>query len=140
MLHIAAARFFRSTRTHTSQTLAFLEGVFASKVLHVAFCRASVDDTRRSVTGTDNKQSIKDSERLVCVGGNANGTVTIKGLAIPSLSEVFSLRLVDAPTCVRVASSRPILAIGYADGTVHAITFGRDRCAKTLRKQYLGRL
>lgn len=119
------------THTHQPQTLDFLEGVFASKVFHVAFCSASTeDDIRGSELVPGNHFSTacaKDAERLVCAGYNANGTVTIKGLAVSSLVETFRLHLVEVPTCVRVASRRPILAVGFADGALNAISFRKDR-------------
>lgn len=99
----------------------------------MAFCYASTDDAiRDSEAAPGNKRSttdMKNSQRLVCVGYNTNGTVTIKGLAIPSLTEIFSLNLIEVPTCVRVASRRPFLAIGFADGALNMVCFGQDRCA-----------
>lgn len=97
----------------------------------MALCYASTDDAilgNKAIPG--NKRSVtctKDTQRLVCVGYNANGTVTIKGLAIPSLAEKFSLHLIEVPTCVRVASRRPVLAVGFADGALNVVTFGQDR-------------
>lgn len=97
----------------------------------MALCYASSDDpTRASEASPGNERSTtctKDDQRLVCVGYNANGTVTIKGLAIPSLTEKFSIYLIEVPTCVRVASRRPVLAIGFDDGALNVITFGQDR-------------
>lgn len=99
----------------------------------MAFCSASTDDDIRSselVSGNRRSPACtKDAERLVCAGYNANGTVTIKGLAVPSLTETFSLHLIEVPTCVRVASRRPILAVGFADGALNTISFESDRWA-----------
>lgn len=97
----------------------------------MALCYASSDDViRASEAGPGNERSTtcnKDAQRLVCVGYNANGTVTIKGLAVPSLTEKFSIHLIEAPTCVRVARRRPVLAIGFDDGALNVISFGQDR-------------
>ena len=120
---------------HPTQVLDFVEGVFASRVLHLAFCPASTDDAIRSgedLPGQDNLGSCsKSAERLVCMGHNADGTVTIKGLAASSLAEKFSLCLIEAPTCLRVATRRPILAIGFADGALNMVNFAQDRYLMT---------
>eukprot|EP00752_Nemacystus_decipiens_P003016 g2797.t1 len=112
-------------------TLDFLEGVFASKVFFMGFCSASTEDDIRGselVSGDRNPAACtKGAERLVCAGYNANGTVTIKGFAVSSLQETFRLHLSDVPTCVRVASRRPVLALGFADGALNAISFQEDR-------------
>lgn len=114
-----------------------MEGVFASKVLNMAFCVASVEgisesksysNLPRMKTTTSHRQQSSELGRLVCVGRERNGRVSIKGLAISSMSEMFHVDLVDDPTCVSVASGRAFLAIGYGDGNVHAVTFCRDRC------------
>lgn len=118
---------------HTGQTLDYLEGVFASGVLHIAFCDASTDEAIRRDEASPHTEGpapfAKDSGRLVCAGYDANGTVTIKGLSVSSLMEKFYLRLVENPTHVRVANRRPIVAIGYADGALNAVHFGEDRYA-----------
>lgn len=97
----------------------------------MAFCDASTDDAIRSDEATHGTEPsapfATDSERLICAGFDVNGSVTIKGLSVSSLMEKFSLRLVENPTHVRVASRRPIVAIGYADGALNAIHFGQDR-------------
>lgn len=111
-------------RILANQTLDFLEGVFASKVFHMEFCSAS---TEEAIRGSELISGNKDSERLVCAGYNANGTVTIKGLAVSTLAETFRLHLTEVPTCVRVASERPVLAVGFADGALNAISFREDR-------------
>ncbi|CAN0157448.1 unnamed protein product [Scytosiphon promiscuus] len=112
-------------------TLDYLEGVFASGVSHVAFCEASSDDAIRSDGATLDTERCApfatDSECLVCAGYDAHGTMTIKGLSASSFMEKFSLRLVENPTHVRVASRRPIVAIGYADGALNVIHFGQGR-------------
>lgn len=67
------------------------------------------------------------SERLVCWGLSSNGIGSIKGIAILSLTEVFSIQLVEVPTSLEVATRRPILLIGYADGSLQMTKFGKDR-------------
>ncbi len=122
-------------RLYTKQTLDFVEGVFASKVLNLAFCPASTDDAIRGGEANPAHHRLagaKDAERLVCAGCNADGTITIKGLAASSLAEKFSLRLIEAPTCLRVAARRPILAIGFADGALNMVNFGKDRHSSIL--------
>lgn len=120
----------RSVLCHLSvQTLAYLEGVFADKILDIAFCDASANTT--SATGASSRRT--SVGRLVCIGYNANGTVTIKGLALPSLSEVFSIGLIEVPTCLGVAGTQTLLAIGYVDGTIQAVQFAEDRYACILR-------
>lgn len=113
-----------------NQTLDFLEGVFFSNVFHMAFCSASTEDAildELASSRTHSTARTQTATRLVCAGYNANGTVTIKGLAVSSLAEMFCLHLVEVPTCVRVASRRPILAVGFADGALNTISFGGDR-------------
>lgn len=106
------------------QALACLEGVFAGKALDIAFCDAS-DDTA-SIAGNSSERT--GGERLLCTGYNANGTVTIKGLVLPSLSEAFSIGLIEVPTCLGVAGTQTLLAVGYVDGTVQVMQFAEDRC------------
>lgn len=117
-----------------NQTLDFVDGVFSSKVFHLAFCSASTEDAIRGkdelVSGDHRSTACaKDAERLVCAGFNADGTVTIKGLTVSSLEEMFSLHLIEVPTCVRVARKRPILAVGFADGALNPVSFWDDRWA-----------
>lgn len=99
----------------------------------MAFCSASTEDAIRGselVAGNHRSTACtKDAGRLVCVGYNADGTVTIKGLAVSNLAETFRLHFTEVPTCVRVASRRPVLAVGFADGALNAISFEGDRCA-----------
>lgn len=118
-----------ASRPFVNQMLDFLEGVFYSKVFHMAFCSASTDDDIGDlVSGNQGSAACtKDAARLVCAGYNANGTVTIKGLAVSTLAETFSLHLIEVPTCVRVASRRPVLAVGFVDGALNAISFKKDR-------------
>jgi len=122
---------FRVDMCANEQTLDFVEGVFASKVLNLAFCSASTDDTSRGGEATTGQNTLapcaKDVERIVCVGYNADGTITIKGLAASSLAEKFSLCSIEAPSCLRVATRRPVLAIGFADGALNIVNFGEDR-------------
>ncbi|CAN0094924.1 unnamed protein product [Ectocarpus sp. 12 AP-2014] len=122
-------------------TLDFLEGVFASKVVHMAFSYASSDGAilpSKADPGNELPTTCAQVGRLICVGHDTNGAVALKGLAVSSLTEQFSLRLIEAPTCVRVASERPVLAVGYADGTVNAINFGQDRVAEVESGQLIG--
>lgn len=115
---------------HTKQTLDFVEGVFASKVLNLAFCLASTDDAihdGEAISGPNRLACAKDAKRLVCAGYNADGTIAIKGLAASSLAEKFSFCLIEAPTCLRIATRRPTLAIGFADGALNIVNFGEDR-------------
>ncbi|CBJ27928.1 conserved unknown protein [Ectocarpus siliculosus] len=122
-------------------TLDFLEGVFASKVVHMAFSYASSDGAilpSESDLGNELSTTCAQDGRLICVGHDTNGAVALKGLAVSSLTEQFSLRLIEAPTCVRVASERPVLAVGYADGTVNAINFGQDRVTEVESGQLIG--
>ncbi|CAM9092692.1 unnamed protein product [Ectocarpus fasciculatus] len=122
-------------------TLDILEGVFASKVVHMAFSYTSSGDAiRASEADPGNEFSTTRAQdgRLICVGHDTNGAVALKGLALSSLTEQFSLRLIEAPTCVRVASGRPVLAVGYADGTVNAINFGQDRVVEVESGQLIG--
>ncbi|CAM9370794.1 unnamed protein product [Ectocarpus sp. 6 AP-2014] len=122
-------------------TLDFLEGVFASKVVHMAFSYASSDGAilpSESDLGNELSTTCAQDGRLICVGHDTNGAVALKGLAVSSLTEQFSLRLIEAPTCVRVASERPVLAVGYADGTVNTINFGQDRVIEVESGQLIG--
>lgn len=112
---------------HATQMLGQVEGLFASRILQIDFCHGSADDARSGATVPEGGPPVAHSERLLCVGCNGNGTLTIKGLALPSLREAFSVHLTEAPTCVRVASRRPLLAIGYGDGTVQTVEFRGDR-------------
>lgn len=97
----------------------------------MAFSYPSSDDAicaSEAHLGNELSTTCAQEGRLICVGNDTNGAVALKGLAVSSLTEQFSMRLIEAPTCVRVASGRPVLAVGYADGTVKAINFGQDRC------------
>lgn len=97
----------------------------------MAFSYASSDGAilpSEADPGNELSTTCAQDGRLICVGHDTNGAVALKGLAVSSLTEQFFLRLIEAPTCVRVASERPVLAVGYADGTVNAINFGQDRC------------
>lgn len=111
--------------SNPSQTLAYLEGVLAGRVTDLSFCYGQIDAT----TGVNVYPPSRSASagRLVCAGLDIHGAVMVKGLALSSLLEAFSITLVEPPTCLCIAVGQPIVAVGYADGAINLTSFARDR-------------
>lgn len=93
----------------------------------MSYCYGTSDVTDNTPHIAKRKTGGKPA-RLVCLGRDSEGVVTIKGLSLdPSLVEAFSICLIEAPTCLCVAIRRPMIATGYTDGTVTVTSFTKDR-------------